>query len=118
MTMSKITPMALALLLGVSGAAFAQDNRGPDSRDRGSSAQDYRGDDAEEVRALDRVQLSLAEAINTAERETSGRALEATLEAEGNRIFYEVDVFADDSIKHVYIDVESGDVLDVQEDWD
>lgn len=103
MKMSSITPIVLAALtVGVSAAM----------------AQEYRGDDAEEVRALDQVQVSLTDAIATAERETSGRALEAALESEGGRVFYQVDVFAENRIKEVYIDSRSGDVLDVSTDWD
>lgn len=103
MTISKTTPFAIALLLGVTSAAVAQE---------------YRGDDAEEVNALGRVQISLTDAITAAETETSGKALEATLEVDDGRTYYEVDVFAENSIKHVYVDVGNGIVLDVQEDWD
>jgi len=97
------TSIALAILLVGAGSAFAQD---------------YRGDEAEEVRALERVQISLAEAIAAAEGETGGRALDAQLEVENGRIFYQVEVFEGNGIKEVYVDPQDRAILDVVDDWD
>jgi uncharacterized membrane protein YkoI len=103
MRMSRITPIAVAVLFGAGSAALAQG---------------YRGDDAKEVRALDRVQVSLIDAIMAAESETGGRALDAQLEVENREIFYQVEVFDGRRIKEVYVDSQDGSILDVVKDWD
>lgn len=66
---------------------------------------------------LQRVQLSLADAIQTAESETGGRAIGAGMEMEGGKIIMEVWVFkggASPRLLEVEIDGETGEVLEVE----
>jgi uncharacterized membrane protein YkoI len=101
--MLRVTPIAVAVLMGVGSAALAQG---------------YRGDDAKEVRALKRAKVTLIEAIMAAESETGGRALDAQIEVESGQIFYQVEVFKRNRIKEVYVDSQDGSILDVVKDWD
>ncbi len=94
---------ALVALLGGAGLATAQ-------------GAEYTGKDAHEVNALAKARIGLAEAVSIAERETSGKALEAQIEAKKNgTAYFEVEVFAAGQIQDVRIDLD-GKVLSVQPD--
>jgi len=73
--------------------------------------QGYVGEDAEEVNALQRVKISMTDAIAAAERETKGKALEASLEVERGQTYYEVEVFSEQGLLEVHVDADSGAVL-------
>lgn len=81
-----------------------------------AQSQPYSGDDAEEVAAVSEAKVGLAEAVSAAERETSGKAIEAQIEVEGTQAFYEIDVFSEGDIKEVRVSAEDGKILDVRED--
>ena len=98
------TAFALAAFLGSTGVVFAQ------------AQSVYTGDDAEEVAALGKASISLIDAISAAERETSGKALEAQIEVKKDRTYFEVDVFAGGVIKEVKVDPSSGKIMEVKQD--
>lgn len=81
-------------------------------------AQTYLGDDAEEVAAVQRARISLAQAVTAAERGSSGRAIEASMEADRGRAVYEVTVFAENRMREVQVDPQTGRVLNTRIDWD
>jgi uncharacterized membrane protein YkoI len=97
------TALAFAAVLGSAGVVSAQEP--------------YSGEDADEVAALGKAKLSLIDAINAAERETSGKALQAEIEVKkGGVVLYEVDVFAQGGIKEVQVDPNDGRILKVKQD--
>jgi len=72
--------------------------------------------DRDEVRALDRATLTLAEAIERAAAEVGGRLDDATLDDEGAGFAWEV-TFVDGGLERdVIIDVATGEVLRVEVD--
>lgn len=78
----------------------------------------YTGSNAREVNALKASKLDLVEAIQIAERETSGEALKAEIEVKkkGTVAYFEVEVFANGAVHDVRIDANSGAVLEVKAD--
>lgn len=96
---------AAALVVAGGGIALAQ-------------AQGYVGDDADEVAAVQRASISLAQAVTAAERGSGGRAIEASIESNWNTAAYEVTVFAENQLKEVHVDPQSGRVLNIRVDRD
>lgn len=119
-----IIPLASAAALfggGIVAAQQAQQSpavHSPPAATQSQAAQYYTGDDAEEVWALQQTQVSLADAIATAEQEVNGAALSASLDVERGQSIYEVDVFANNAIMEVVVDATNGAVLAVQREWD
>ena len=102
MSINKIIPLALAgtvALVGVSGLAFAK------------------GDDNEaaEKAALSSATISLKQAIEIAEKEIGGKAVESGVDDEdGKTFYYEIEVQAPDGTeKEVLIDMKTGKVAKI-----
>ena len=79
----------------------------------------YAGDelsDKEEMAAILDAKIPLAQAIATAEQETGGKALGASLEKRDGAIGFSVDVVKGDTAQEVFIDTQSGKVLKVVTD--
>lgn len=75
------------------------------------SAESYTGDEAKEVHAIARAKIGLAEAINLVERETSGKAIEAQIEAKKDGTsYFEVEVFTGGKLVEKRVDPETGRV--------
>ncbi len=57
--------------------------------------------------------LTLVKAIEAAEQETKGQALNATAQMEGNDVIVNVSCLVGDSVKHVMVDVKTGKIKEV-----
>lgn len=68
--------------------------------------------DAESVnyKALDQAKLSLTQAINTAEQQGGGKAIEAEFDSEDGAAMYEVSVLGADKLQKYKLDANTGQV--------
>lgn len=71
------------------------------------------GHDAAEIAALRNAKISLQEAIATAERTASGKAINAGLDNENGVMSYSVEVLKDSTVETVLVDLGSGQVRKV-----
>ncbi|MDD2722648.1 MAG: PepSY domain-containing protein [Methylovulum sp.] len=67
--------------------------------------------EAKELTLFSQTQISLSEAIKTAEQKIGGKALEAELADEANAVQFEVEVVKDGKIHKVMVDGKTGQVL-------
>lgn len=79
------------------------------------------GSDLAEIQAIKEAQVSLVQAVQAAEKEHNGRAMQAEIEAKRRsdraEIFYEVKVLAGDGkVFDVIVDARSGKVISSRED--
>ena len=68
-------------------------------------------DDAQALAAVTTAPVSLTQAIDTAEAETRGRALEAEAEAEHGQVLYEISTLVAGEVHEVTIDPQTGTIL-------
>lgn len=68
--------------------------------------------DTSEVQALARAKLSLTQAIEAAEREGDGKAIEAEFDADSGRSRYDVKVLGRDKLVEYTLDADTGKVLE------
>lgn len=55
--------------------------------------------------------IGLTRAVDMAESRWSAHAIEAELDHERGRSIYEIELFADDAVRHVWLDAESGETV-------
>jgi len=75
------------------------------------AAESRRGGEAHEAVAYEQVKMTLADAIALAERQTGGKAVEATLEQEHGTVSFEVEIMKDRAFRKVTIDATTGQVV-------
>jgi len=76
------------------------------------------GSEAHEAVAYEQVKMTLADAIALAERQTGGKAVEATLEQEHGTVSFEVEIMKDRAFQKVTIDARTGQVVSTKADHD
>lgn len=63
------------------------------------------------------AKVTIDQAIKTASEKVSGKVIEAELEQKHNKLVWEVEIVtAENKVKEVHIDAETGVVIDVEED--
>lgn len=63
------------------------------------------------------AKVTIDQAVKTASERVSGKVIEAELERTHNKLVWEVEVVtAENKVKEVHIDAETGDVIDVEEE--
>ena len=74
--------------------------------------------DEAELAAINTAKISLSDAIGLAEKEAGGRAVEAEIDEDGDRVFYyEVEVITPDGgEKEVLIDMNTGKIIKIEDD--
>ena len=82
------------------------------------AAESRRGSEADEAVAYEQVKMTLADAIALAERQTGGKAVEATLEQERGTVSFEVEIMKDRAFRKVTIDATTGQVVTSNADRD
>jgi uncharacterized membrane protein YkoI len=82
------------------------------------AAESRQGSEADEVVAYEQVKMTLADAIALAERQTGGKAVEATLEQEHGTVSFEVEIMKDRAFRKVTIDARTGQVVSSNADRD
>jgi len=82
------------------------------------AAESRRGGEALEAVAYEQVKMTLADAIALAERQTGGKAVEATLEQEHGTVSFEVEIMKDRAFQKVTIDARTGQVVSTKADHD
>jgi uncharacterized membrane protein YkoI len=82
------------------------------------AAESPKGSGADEAVAYGQVKMTLADAIALAERQTGGKAVEATLEQEHGTVSFEVEIMKDRAFQKVTIDARSGQVVSTRADHD
>ena len=82
------------------------------------AAESRRGGEAHEAVAYEQVKMTLADAIALAERQTGGKAVEATLEQEHGTVSFEVEIMKDRAFQKVTIDARTGQVVSAKADHD
>src|SRR6267142_2074901 len=75
------------------------------------AAESRQGSEAHEAVAYEQVKMTLADAIALAERQTGGKAVEATLEQEHGTVSFEVEIMKDRAFRKVTIDATTGQVV-------
>ena len=75
------------------------------------AAESRQGSEAHEAVAYEQVKMTLADAIALAERQTGGKAVEATLEQEHGTVSFEVEIMKDRAFRKVTIDARTGQVV-------
>lgn len=75
-------------------------------------------DDKEEVQQLKQAKITLIDAIQIAEKHTSGKAISASIEDDSATPTFEVEVVKDGKVFEVLIDGIKGTVLKVKEERD
>jgi uncharacterized membrane protein YkoI len=65
---------------------------------------------SDEMTRLQSAKTSLAAAIDTAEKQTRGRAVEADVEGEHGRLAFEIETVKDNTSQRVRVDVDTGQV--------
>ncbi|WP_333877943.1 PepSY domain-containing protein [Methylobacter sp.] len=81
-------------------------------------ADESKGGEAGKLQLFSQAQISLSEAIKTAEQKTGGKALEAELDDDSNAVQFEVEIVKDGRIHEVKVDGKTGTVLKVSLDDD
>lgn len=92
-----------ALIATTAGGVYAAGTAGDDDTH-----------DAQVVEAALAAPIGLVQAIEAAETATGGRTLEAEVEAEDGRVFYEIETLIDGQIHEVAIDPQTGGLLTTQ----
>jgi uncharacterized membrane protein YkoI len=67
--------------------------------------------EAKELKLFSQAKISLTEAIKAAEQKTGGKAMEAELDDESNKVQFEIEILKDGKIHKVMVDGEKGHVL-------
>ncbi|MBL27885.1 MAG: hypothetical protein CMM50_10105 [Rhodospirillaceae bacterium] len=80
----------------------------------GAAAADTGQDDAKEAALVLSAKTSIAQAVETAARQTGGQPLKASLEKDNDAFTYEIAVVAKDKVVEVMIDPASGRVLQTE----
>jgi len=63
------------------------------------------------------AKVTIDQAVKTASEKVSGKVIEAELERTHNKLVWEVEVVtAENKVREVHIDAETGDVIDVEEE--
>jgi uncharacterized membrane protein YkoI len=68
-------------------------------------------DDQDEIAALQSARISLAEAVEAAEKKIGGRAMDAGLEAQNGKIVYVAEILKERDMHRVSIDPETGEAV-------
>jgi len=106
---TKIAALTALLSLGALGATYAATD----------AAKGHETDEASEVAFILSAKHSLIDAITTAEKRATGKALEANLEVEDGKAYYEVTTLSKTGLFEAKIDANTGMVLSAQpEDGD
>lgn len=84
----------------------------------GATLSSAKASNAEDLKSLDNANITLIEAINIAEKDQNGTAIEADLDQESGKTVYDVTVVKNKKFYDLRIDAVSGDVLHVKEDKD
>ncbi|MBV9521310.1 MAG: PepSY domain-containing protein, partial [Alphaproteobacteria bacterium] len=66
--------------------------------------------DKAELAALDRARIPLTEAVQKAERQIGGKAIDAGLEERNGTVAYEIAIVKDSTVQSVRIDLQSGEI--------
>lgn len=74
--------------------------------------------DRSDIRALQETKITLTQAIDAAEKNQGGQAIEASLDDDSFKPAYEVSIAKDGRIFDVEVDGVSGEVLGAREDID
>ena len=82
------------------------------------AAESRQGSEAQEAVAYEQVKMTLADAIALAERQTGGKAVEATLEQEHGNVSFQVEIMKDRAFQKVTIDARTGQVVSTKADHD
>jgi len=118
----KIIASALALSIGagLAGGAAAQAATSGDrtivaqAATTGNTAVSTRGEEADELQAIQNAKLTIADAAKVAETETGGKAMDVSIGDENGRIAYQVEVVMNDgTVRDVHLDTQTGQVLKV-----
>jgi uncharacterized membrane protein YkoI len=98
------SPNGVAMLLLIAGAALAVNaHAAPSSAQRAPSST--------QIRAGERVKIPLRDAIESAEQQTHGQAVDARLEIRNGRPQYFVATFGDGRLWKGYVDAQTGRVI-------
>ncbi|UHS59906.1 PepSY domain-containing protein [Agrobacterium vaccinii] len=103
--------MAVLLATGAAGAALAQPSASVEMKKQKDGQ-----DDAAEFSRIKSAELTLADAIQAAERGGGGKAVNAWLEGEHDTAAFEVEVMTADGSKTVSVDGRSGVVKPIADD--
>jgi uncharacterized membrane protein YkoI len=101
----KVVLAATAIALGAGGGVFAASQSGNNG-----------DDEAREIETVRSAPVSLPQAIATAEKQSSGRAVSAEAEENGSGVVYEVTTFAGGTIVEFQIDPQSGNVVKTEDE--
>src|ERR1700682_1185714 len=82
------------------------------------AAESRQGSEADEAAPYEQVKMTLADEIALAERQTGGKAVEATLEQEHGTVSFEVESMKDRAFRKVTIDARTGQVVTSNADRD
>ena len=82
----------------------------------GTTLSDAYASHAEDLKSLDTAKITLSDAIEIAEKDQNGTAIEADLDQENGKTVYDVTVVKDKNFFDIRIDAINGDVLKVEED--
>jgi uncharacterized membrane protein YkoI len=72
--------------------------------------------EAEELKLFNQANISLTEAIQTAEKKVGGKAVEAEVDDESTTVQFEIEVVKDGKVHNVLVDGKTGEVLKVSLD--
>jgi len=101
-----VMALAIGTVLVLNGPAWS-DQKGKGKKDEAK----------ETVEMAVTAKVTIDEAIKTASEKVPGKVVEAELEKKHDKIVWEVEVVtAENKVMEVYIDAESGDVIDVEEE--
>ncbi|WP_320202016.1 MULTISPECIES: PepSY domain-containing protein [Agrobacterium] len=103
--------MAVLLATGAAGAALAQPSASVEMKKQKDGQ-----DDAAEFSRIKSAKLTLGDAIQAAERDGGGKAVNAWLEGEHDTAAFEVEVMTADGSKTVSVDGRSGVVKPIADD--
>ena len=83
----------------------------------GTASMAYAGDRGD-IRLLSEAKLSLVDAIQAAEKNQGGKAIDASIDDDSFKLAYEVSIVKDNRIFDVQVDALSGEILGAREDMD
>lgn len=72
--------------------------------------------EAKELLLFSQAKITLTEAIKAAEQKTGGKAIEAEIDDESNKVQFEIEILKDGKIHEVIVDGKTGKVLKVSLD--
>lgn len=101
-----VTAALVGSLLVLSGPAWSDSKKGGKEEDETKQA----------VEMSKTAKVTVEQAIKTATEKVAGKVIEAELEKKHDKAVWEVEIVgADDKVKEVHVDADTGAVIDVEE---